>query len=116
MRFQNRLRKTLWFVSVSILFPGLVAAQSFELGKVYQCPAGSSFKVNSCAGPNASDLCDVQSTMNGQNQVGKSTRQQILALVPLCHLQTPAEATGAPRGGAPNAQTPAAQAGIGGFK
>jgi hypothetical protein len=116
MRSQNPPTKARWFVLVFVLFPGLLAAQSFELGKVYQCAAGAAFKVTSCTGPNASDLCDVQSTLNGQNQAGKSTRQQILALVPLCHLQTPAEATAAAPGGAPNAQAPTAQAGVGGFK
>src|SRR5262245_48839304 len=105
--------KKLGIVLGSIFFPALLAAQSFELGKVYQCPAGASFKVAACAGPNASDLCDVQSSLNGQNQAGKSSRQQILSLVPLCHLQTPAEATAAARGGS---QAPAAQTGIGGFK
>lgn len=116
MKSQNHVQAG-WLVLVFMVFPAMLAAQSFELGKTYACPAANgTFKVSSCAGPNAPDLCDVQSTLNGQTQTGKSTRQQILALLPLCHLQTAAEAAAAAKGGAPNAQAPNGQAGIGGFK
>ena len=87
----------------------LLGAQTpaFQLNTVYQCPGGNSFKVLSCAGPGAADACDVQSYIGAQpNQRGKSSRQQVMALVPLCHVQIPGEASAAPAG----------QTGAGGFK
>ena len=94
----------------------MCAAQlpELQLQTVYECGAGQSFKVLACAGPKDADWCDVQSYVNGQpNQRGKSTRQQVMSLVPLCR---PAGAAGAdgPNAGAPPA--PGAQAGVGGFK
>jgi hypothetical protein len=70
-----------------------------QLGATYECPNAISFKVFSCAGPANTDLCDVEATVRGQPpQRGKSTRQQVMMLVPLCHLQTPAEAQAAKSG------------------
>jgi len=64
----------------------------FQLGRVYQCPAGKSFKVFSCSGSADADLCDVQSYSNGQPEMrGKSTHQQVMAVLSICHIQTPAE-------------------------
>jgi hypothetical protein len=71
--------------------PGaLVAQTSFQLGTVYQCGPGRSFKVVSCAGPANTDVCDVQLNSAGQaSQPAKLPRQQVVALLPLCHVQTP---------------------------
>ena len=64
----------------------------FQLGRLYQCPAGKSFKVFSCSGSADADLCDVQSYSNGQPEMrGKSTHQQVMAVLSICHIQTPAE-------------------------
>jgi hypothetical protein len=120
-RVTDQLRKTVGTILLCVGLPVFVFAQtpSLELGKVYQCPAGISFRVVSCTGTGASDQCDVQSSVNGQpNPPGKSNRQQVLTLLPLCHPQTTAEANAPQRGAsAPNGQVPAAaQAGVGGFK
>jgi len=119
-RATSRLLKTFASIVLGAGVPTLAVAQvpSFELGTVYQCPAGMSFKVTSCTGTSPSDQCDVQSYANGQPMSqGKSPRQQILTLVPVCHAQTAAEAKAVPSGsGVPNGQTPAAPAGVGGFK
>ena len=65
---------------------------AFQLGKLYRCPAGKSFKVLSCAGSADADLCDVQSYSHGQPEMrGKSTHQQVMTLLPMCHLQTAGE-------------------------
>lgn len=118
-RLTAQLGKTFGSILLCAGLPALVAAQtpSLELGTVYQCPAGISFKVISCAGTGASDQCDVQPYLNGQpSPQDKSNRQQVLTLVSLCHVQTAAEAKAPQRGGSsPNAQAPP-QAGVGGFK
>jgi hypothetical protein len=101
----------------SLLFaiPVSVFAQTAELkmGVVYQCPAvQATMQVYSCTGPTASDSCDVQTAPQGRPAVrGKSTRQQVMALLRICHLQTSEEAQSAARGGPVEAQ-----AGAGGFK
>lgn len=65
---------------------------AFQLGKLYRCPGGKSFKVLSCSGSADADLCDVQSYSNGQPEMrGKSTHQQVVAVLPICHIQTPGE-------------------------
>jgi hypothetical protein len=70
-----------------------------QLGATYECPNAVSFEVISCAGPASTDLCDMEVTVRGQPpQRGKSTRQQVMILVPMCHLQTPAEAQAAKSG------------------
>jgi len=98
-----------------------VLAQTTELkmGVVYQCPAvQATMEVFSCTGPAATDSCDVQTAPQGRPAMrGKSTRPQVMALLRICHLQTPAEAQGAARGGPATAPAQAAsQAGPGGFK
>jgi hypothetical protein len=83
--------------------PSALLAQtpSLRLGAVYQCPAARSFKVFSCSGSANADLCDVQSYNRGQPDVrGKSTHQQVMAMLSLCHLQTPQEAQVDARGAA----------------
>jgi len=101
--------------------PVAVLAQTADLkmGVVYQCPAvQATMQVFSCTGPAATDSCDVQTAPQGRPAMrGKSPRQQVMALLRICHLQTPAEAQGAVRGGPAGAPAQAAsQAGLGGFK
>src|SRR5579862_9858487 len=93
----------------------LAQAPALQMNVVYQCPVlQATLKVFSCAGPAAGDMCDVQTSNAAQpNLRGKSTRQQVMSILPLCHLQTPAEAKGGPPAAAkanPN------QTGAGGFK
>jgi hypothetical protein len=83
--------------------PGALIAQTsaLQLGAVYECPAAQSFKVLSCSGSANADLCDVQSYNRGQpNPRGKSSHQQVMALLPLCHLRTSQEAQAEARGAA----------------
>jgi hypothetical protein len=101
--------------------PVAVLAQTADLKMdvVYQCPAvQATMQVFSCTGPAATDSCDVQTAPQGRPAMrGKSPRQQVMALLRICHLQTPAEAQGAVRGGPAAAPAQAAsQAGLGGFK
>ena len=101
--------------------PVAVLAQTadLKLDVVYQCPAvQATMQVFSCTGPAATDSCDVQTAPQGRPAMrGKSPRQQVMALLRICHLQTPAEAQGAVRGGPAAAPAQAAsQAGLGGFK
>jgi hypothetical protein len=101
--------------------PVVVLAQTADLkmGVVYQCPAvQATMQVFSCTGPAATDSCDVQTAPQGRPAMrGKSPRQQVMALLRICHLQTPAEAQGAVRSGPAGAPVQAAsQAGLGGFK
>jgi hypothetical protein len=85
-----------------------------QLGAMYECPNAVSFKVFSCAGSGNADACDVEAAVRGQpSQRGKSTRQQVMTLLQLCHLQTPAE-TQAATGGAEAKASP--QADTNGFK
>jgi hypothetical protein len=80
-------------VSAAVVLPVFAAvagAPTFELGTLYQCPNGQSFKVMACAGPAAADWCDVQSFQGGQPLMrGKSQRVQILALMPRCSAGQP---------------------------
>jgi hypothetical protein len=95
----------------------LAQTPTFKLDTVYECPAAQSFKVLSCASPGNLDQCDVQSYMNGKPTLrGKSTRQQVMILMPLCHVQTPAEAQAEARGAAAAPTAATAQTGVGGFK
>src|SRR5258706_5770133 len=96
------LQRTLARLAIMVGPAALLSAQpTLQLGTLYQCPGAQSFKVISCAGSGNADLCDVQSYNRGQPNVrGKSTHQQVMALVPLCHVQTPAEAQADARGGA----------------
>jgi hypothetical protein len=106
-----------------VAFLGAVGAMlsaqtpALQFGVVYACPAvNASLKVYSCAGPGNADACDVESFAPGRpNQRGKSSRQQVMGLLRLCHLQTPGEAQASARGGASPAPA-SGQAGPGGFK
>ena len=98
--------------------------QPFQFNVAYECPAvQSSIKIYSCAGPGAGDWCDVQTFSKAHpSGRGKSTRQQVMGLLTMCHLQTKAEADAAAKAG-PAMPMPAnataagaAQAGPGGFK
>src|SRR5215471_16359793 len=113
MRFRG---KTFASILVSISFSALLVAQSpsLQMGIVYACPGNNTFKVISCAGNGPADPCDVQTSLNGQPaQAGKTPRQQILVLLPLCHAQTSAEVAS---GGATASAPAPAQGGTGGFK
>lgn len=96
----------------------LAQPAALQMGVVYECPAvQATMQVFSCAGPAAGDWCDVQTAPRGRPALrGKSTRQQVMGLFAICHLQTPAEAQAGARGGAAPAQAGAAGAGPGGFK
>jgi hypothetical protein len=88
----------------------LAQTPALQLNTMYQCGPGQTFKVLSCAGNANMDQCDVQPYTNGQAvQRGPAPRQQVMALLSICHLQSAAEAKG---GGAPAT----ARAGVGGFK
>ncbi len=85
-----------------------------QVNAVYECPNAVSFKVFSCAGSGNGDACDVEASIRGQpSQRGKSTRQQVMMLLQLCHLQTPAEAQAQTSDAPPQ---PNAQADANGFK
>jgi hypothetical protein len=104
-------------VALTLFACAELPAQTFQLGAVYQCPGAQSFKVLSCAGSANADLCDVQSYSGGQpNMRGKSTHQQVVAILQICHLQTPQEAQAEARGGAGAAPGGPPQAGPNGFK
>jgi len=96
----------------------LAQTPAFQLNTMYQCQAPYSFKFLSCTGTKASDQCDVQSFNAGRPfQRGKSTYPQVMALLPQCHLQTPAEAQAEARGAVGPAPAQSAnQNGPGGFK
>lgn len=109
--------------AAGILFLGAAATlsaqtQGLQMNVMYACPAlQSALKVYSCAGPAAGDSCDVEtfSTVRAGAR-GKSTRQQVMTLLSLCHVQTAAEAKGAASGGASAAAPAGPQVGAGGFK
>lgn len=97
----------------------LAQTTDLKMGAVYQCPAvQATLQVYSCAGAGPSDLCDVQTAPAGRPAMrGKSTRQQVMAMLGICHQQTPAEAQATARGGSVGAAAQAmSQAGPGGFK
>ena len=97
----------------------LAQTADLKMGVVYACPAvQATLQVYSCAGPGPSDLCEVQTVPNGRPAMrGKSTRQQVMTMLGICHLQTPAEGQAAARGGSAAAPAQAmSQAGPGGFK
>ena len=90
---------------------------ALEFGVMYECPAvHARLKVFSCAGPAAADWCDVQTDSPARSNVrGKSTRQQVMTLLALCHRQSDAEAKAAASGGPPGGAG-GGQSGAGGFK
>jgi hypothetical protein len=82
-----------------------------QLNTMYQCAPGMTLKVLSCAGNANTDQCDVQPYTNGQPvQRGPAPRQQVMALLSVCHVQSAAEAKGGAAPAAANAT------GVGGFK
>jgi hypothetical protein len=86
-----------------VALPAMLAAQASSLtfGVLYTCPAGQRLKVFSCAGAAATAACDVQAFTGAQpGQRGPAPRGQVMAMVQICHLQTPAEAQADARGGA----------------
>ena len=93
----------------------LAQAPQLQLNTIYQCGPGMTLKVLSCAGNANTDQCNVQPYTNGQPMKGgPAPRQQVMALLSICHVQTAAEAKG---GAAPGgAQQAAQQVGVGGFK
>src|SRR5579872_1100046 len=105
---------------VFVIPAGLLAQTAdLKMGVVYQCPAvQATIEVFSCTGTAPSDSCDVQTAPQGRPAMrGKSSRQQVMGLLGICHLQTPAEAQSAARGGSAAAPAQvASQVGPGGFK
>lgn len=102
------------FLSLAASTPSDAQTTDLQLGAVYECPGDASFKVFSCSGSGNADLCDVEASVRGQPpQRGQSTRQQVMTLLPVCRLQTPAPAAAGTSGaGAPRN----AQADANGFK
>ena len=91
---------------------------ALQMNVMYECPAlQATLKVYSCAGPAAGDWCDVETFSPGRPAGrGKSTRQQVMTVLTVCHVQTAAEAKGAASGGGPMAAPAGSQVGVGGFK
>jgi len=89
-----------------------------QMNVTYVCPAlQAALKVYSCAGPAAADWCDVETFTAGQPASrGKSTRQQVMTVLTVCHVQTAAEAKSAAGSGGPAAAPANPQTGAGGFK
>ncbi len=90
-RFLRALAVALLALAV---LPDAARAESavLQLRTVYRCPGAKSFKVLSCSGSAETDLCDVQSYSQGQPEMlGKSTHQQVMAVLSICHAQTPGE-------------------------
>ena len=89
--------------ALAVGLPHLAAAAgtpTFTLGTVYQCANGQSFVVVACAGPADTDACDVQSFQGGRPFMrGKSSRAQVLALVPQCAAQAAASPSAGPAAG-----------------
>ena len=97
--------------------PVAASAQPFSLNTMYQCPNGMSFQVFSCAGAADSSQCDVQSYLLGRPlQRGQSTRQQVLTLLPSCHVQTADDVRDNARAAQAALAAAQNQAGAGGFK
>ena len=100
----------------------LAQTPALQMNIVYQCPAvRATMQVYSCAGPAAGDWCDVQTAPQGRPAMrGKSTRQQVMGLLAICHPQTPVEAKAVPGGAAAPGNVTAGNAGggvgPGGFK
>jgi hypothetical protein len=89
-----KIRGIAFLGAIGVMLSAQTTSLQFDV--VYVCPAvNAALKVYSCAGPGNADACDVESHITGQpNQRGKSPRQQVMALLRLCHVQTPAEAQG----------------------
>ena len=94
-RFLSRCLPALALALLALgVLPDAAGAETsvLQLGTIYRCPAGKSFKVLSCAGSADTNLCDVQSYNHGQPEMrGKSTHQQVMGVLPICHIQTPGE-------------------------
>ena len=114
----------MWFVPgvMLALVPAanlLAQSPTLQFDTVYECPpVQARMTVYSCAGPAPGDSCDVRTEGGARPPMrGKSTRQQVMTLLPMCHVQTEAEARAAAQGGPPRAVAPnRALAGAGGFK
>jgi len=93
-------------------------APGLQMNVMYACPAlQATLKVYSCTGPGAGDSCDVETFIPGQPGArGKSPRQQLAAVLTVCHVQTAAEAKGSASGGGPAGAPAGPQVGAGGFK
>jgi hypothetical protein len=105
----------LTFLSLAASTMANAQTADLQLGAMYECPNAATFKVFSCAGSGSADPCDVEASVRGQPaQRGKSTRQQVMMLLQLCHLQTPAEAQAATSGAGAQATPQGADAN--GFK
>ncbi len=111
---------TLRTVILAISTAVLAQTADLKMGVTYQCPSvHATMVVYSCTGSAAADTCDVQTAPQGRSSMrGKSTHQQVMALLAICHPQTPDEAKAVARGGsAPsNGSAVQGQAGAGGFK
>ena len=109
------LKVLLWTATV-----GLLPAQTptLQMGTVYVCPSVQALmKVYSCAGPAATDMCDVQTANARGNVRGKATRQQVMTLLALCRPQTAVEAQAAGKAAsAAPASGSRPASGAGGFK
>jgi hypothetical protein len=73
--------------------------RGFELNTSYQCPGEVSFKVISCAGPNSTDQCLMNTIVAGSTIRSESSRGDIAALMSRCRVQSALETQSANRGG-----------------
>ena len=107
MRIRN-LKSLVFSIPLAVL----AQTPALEMSHIYQCPGGQAFEVFSCAGPGATDACDVQTFQQGQALPrGKAPRQQVMLLFQICQLPQ-----GGARGGAAAAPGQArSQVGPGGF-
>jgi hypothetical protein len=96
----------------------LGAQTPLQMNVMYACPAlQAALKVYSCTGPGAGDSCDVETFSPGRPGArGKSTRQQVMTVLGVCHVQTAAEAKGAASGGGSAGAPAGPQVGVGGFE
>ena len=101
---------------LSLASGALAQAPGFKIGAIYECAGGQCFQVAMCTGSGSAEMCGVQTYVRGQPaQRVMSTRPQLMALLPSCHLQTPQEAQAAARTPAPPAPA-AAQTSANGIK
>ena len=94
----------LTFLSLAASTMSYAQTADLQLDVLYQCPNAVTLKVFSCAGSGNADVCEVEAAVGEQpSQRGKAARQQVMMLLQLCHVQTPAEAQGATSGAAAQA-------------
>ena len=74
-------------------------AAPLKIGATYDCPAiHATIKVFSCKGPAETDLCDIQTTFQGNPQVSRAPapRRQVEGVMPVCQVRpAPAKASAA---------------------